>query len=235
MKLGFVVLVLSQLVGCARGEHPPVALTPSAPVASSAVPVLERVPAAQATSTPTPEVDAGSATRPNTAASSLPLAPPEAFVEPDVTNRQGLGGLVAALNDVDQIELLRWKPAVKREPLAAADKDHLLQLLRVGVLTNTRTVEHPPWPAAFLFHTRHHGTYALLLVGRSTLRLDSGRSDGKFQGADARWNSSFPPEIATNRDDDWLWTYLESRLGETRVKDYLSVPPMDGVELPRRP
>ena len=152
-----------------------------------------------------------------------------------MANREGLRGLVSALNEVDQIELFNWEPTKKIEPLLPADKDHLLQLLRKGALTNTTTVEHPPWPAAFLVHTRSHGSYALLLVGTSTLRLDAGRSDGKFQGAAARWNGSPPPEMATNADDNWLWKYLESRLGETRVKDYLSVPPMPGIAPPHKP
>jgi hypothetical protein len=144
-------------------------------------------------------------------------------------------GLVAALKDVDGVELLRWDQRAKAEPLAAADQTQLLKLIGGGQLTDTHTVAHPPWAAALLFHTRNHGTYAATLVGRASLRLDAGRADGHFEGAAARWNSSPPPELALNNEDDWLWTYFESHLGPTQEKEYLMPKAPDYLELPKKP
>ncbi len=152
-----------------------------------------------------------------------------------VSNRDGLRGLVAALKDVERVEQLRWDQRSKAEPLAAADQTRLLQLIGRGQLVDTHTVTHPPWPAAFLFHTRDHGTYAATLVGRSSLRLDAGRPDGHFEGAAARWNSSPPPEMALNDEDGWLWTYFELHLGPTREKEYLMSKAPDYLELPKKP
>ena len=166
--------------------------------------------------------------------SSSRAATSDALPLVSVGNRDGLRGLLAALKDVERVELLRWDQRAGAEPLSKADKTRLLQLIRGGLLTDTRTLAHPPWPAAFLFHTRSHGTYAATLVGRSNLRLDAGRPDGHFEGAAARWNSAPPPELATNNEDVWLWTYLESHLGATREKEYLTPETPDYVELPQK-
>jgi hypothetical protein len=86
-----------------------------------------------------------------------------------------------------------------------------------------------------VFFTRSHGTYAAILVGASTLRLDTGRASGRFEGAAARWNTSPPPEMALDDDDRWLWSYLESRLGETREQEYLMQKAPYPIAPPRRP
>jgi hypothetical protein len=175
------------------------------------------------------------APRPSAAGSPLPPVTSDALPEVSVTNHDGLRGLLAALKDVDGVELLHWDRRAKAESLSSADKTRLLELIWGGRLTDTHTVAHPPWPAAFLFHTRAHGTYAATLVGRSNLRLDAGRPDGHFEGAAARWNSSPPPEMALNNEDDWLWAYFESRLGATREKEYLTPKAPDYMELPQKP
>jgi len=168
------------------------------------------------------------------ASTAPPLATPAAQAT-DVTNRDGLRGLLAALNDVDAVELVRWDRPAPAEPLSPADSTRLVQLIRHGRLTETSTVAHPPWPAAFVFHARSHGSYAATLVGRANLRLDAGRPDGHFEGSAARWNSSPPPEMALDQDDDWLWAYLEARLGPTREKEYLTPKAPPNLELPRKP
>jgi hypothetical protein len=228
MKLRVASLLLTELVGCAHGEQPTrgasqpavsTAARPSvlAPQASVAAPVVE------------------AASQPSSSSTQLAPATSREFAEVSVSNRDGLRGLVAALKDVEGVELLRWDQRSKAEPLAAADQTRLLQLIGGGQLTDTHTVAHPPWPAAFLFHTHNHGTYAAMLVGRSSLRLDAGRSDGHFEGAAARWNSSPPPEMALNNEDDWLWVYFESHLGPTREKEYLMPKAPDYLELPKKP
>jgi hypothetical protein len=225
MKLRVAALLLAELVGCAHGEQP--TRGASQPAASTAA--RPPVPAPQA-SVAAPVAKATS--QPSSSSAQLPTARSTGFAAVSVTNRDGLRGLVAALKDVERVELLRWDQRSKAEPLAAVDQTRLLQLIGGGQLTDTHTVTHPPWPAAFLFHTRDHGTYAATLVGRSSLRLDAGRSDGHFEGAAARWNSSPPPEMALNNEDDWLWVYFESHLGPTREKEYLMPKAPDYLELP---
>jgi hypothetical protein len=139
------------------------------------------------------------------------------------------------LGDVERIELLRWDAVAPPEPLSPKDSQRLLELVRRGKLTGSHTLTHPPWPAAFWFHTRRNGTYAVTLVGAQNLRLDSGR-DGPFTGEAARWNSSPPPEMALEDHDHWVWNYLESRLGETKRKEYLAPKRApDYLELPKKP
>jgi hypothetical protein len=167
---------------------------------------------------------------------ALPSVTNDASAATSVTNRDGLLGLIAALSDVDRVELVRWDRSVPAETLSPADKTRLLQLIRSGRLTDVHTVAHPPWPAAFLFHTRSHGSYATTLVGRANLRLDAGRADGHFEESAARWNGSPPPEMAVDQEDDWLWTYFEAHLGPTREKEYLAPPKAPPyLELPRKP
>ena len=228
MKLCVAAPLLAALVGCAHGEQP--MRRASQPTASTAARPSEAVPQ---TTTAGPVAEA--LPPPSVSSSPLPPATNAGFAEAIVTNRDGLRGLVAALKDVERVELLRWDQRSKAEPLATADQIRLLQLIGEGQLTATHTVAHPPWPAAFLFHTRTHGTYAATLVGRSSLRLDAGRADGYFEGAAARWNSAPPPEMALSNEDDWLWAYFESNLGPTREKEYLMPKAPDYLELPKKP
>ncbi len=228
MKLRVAALILVELACCAHSEPPTRGATqpaasasalPSSPAPgpNAVVPIADAAPAISASSPPLP---------PDTSDEPAPIS---------VTNRNGLRGLVAALKDVDRVELLRWDHRAEAEPLSPADRARLLQLIGGGRLTDTHTVAHPPWPAALLFHTTNHGTYAVTLVGHSDVRLDAGGPNGHFEGAAARWNSSPPPEMALDNDDGWLWTFFESHLGPTREKEYL-MPKVPGyLQVPQKP
>ncbi|MEP7049155.1 MAG: hypothetical protein ABJB12_02330 [Pseudomonadota bacterium] len=228
MRLCVAALLLAELVSCAHSEQP--TRGASQPGASAAARPAVAMPQ---TSAAAPVVDAAS--RPSSSSAQLSPATSGGLAELSVSNRDGLRGLVAALKDVERVELVRWDQRAKAEPLAAADQTRLLQLIGGGQLTETHTVAHPPWPAAFVFHTRSHGTYAATVVGRSSLRLDAGRADGHFEGAAARWNGSPPPDLALNSEEDWLWAYFESHLGPTREKEYLMPKAPDYLELPKKP
>ncbi|MDF3066717.1 MAG: hypothetical protein K0R38_2318 [Polyangiaceae bacterium] len=213
MKRALVLALLAALVGCTRVE-------PSA------------------TSPPTPGLPP-STSSPSTPAglgSTSAAAPPDATLPTAVANRGGLRGLLAALNDVETIELRRWNPPAPPDPLSASDRAQLLKLLQRSRLIEESTVAHPPWPAAFVFHTRSHGSYAATLVGRSNLRLDSGRSDGRFEPTAGVPSDARPPEMWVEDELGWLWQYLESRLGVTKQKEY-SAPKQapDYLELPSPP
>lgn len=162
------------------------------------------------------------------AASAAPL--------PDILNRGGLRGLLLAVDDIVDVEVVAWNPDTRNEPLSSAERARFIALVRGGVMVEGATVAHPPWPAAFVLRTRNHGAYAVTLVGRASLRLHSGSRDGRFVGDAARWNGAAPPEMAVPDEDGWLWTFLEARLGQTEQKEYLS-PKMapDYLELPRPP
>ncbi|HYQ43990.1 MAG TPA: hypothetical protein VER11_18540 [Polyangiaceae bacterium] len=228
MKLHIAGLMLAAFIGCARVEQP----GPGAdrPLASTAPPR----PTPTAEPRPSPFVPEA-APRASASHARLPSATSDEFPGTSVSNRDGLRGLLAALGDVDNVELVRWDRCAPAEPLSTADKTRLLELIRRGRLTDTHTVAHPPWPAAFLFHTRSHGSFATTLVGRANLRLDAGRPDGHFEGSAARWNSSPPPEMAVDQEGGWLWTYFETRLGPTREQEYLAPKAPPYLELPRRP
>ncbi|HKO50880.1 MAG TPA: hypothetical protein VJV79_24385 [Polyangiaceae bacterium] len=231
MKLNLAALILAALGSCARGEPPtPGATHPATAIASS--PPSGPQPRATASG---PAAAAPAAPQPSSAESSAPTATSDTLPEVNVSNREGLRGLLAALKEVERVELLRWDRRAKPEPLSTADKTRLLQLIQGGRITDTRTLAHPPWPAALLFHTQKQGTYAATLVGRSSLRLDAGRADGHFEGAAARWNSAPPPEMVLSDEGNWLWTYFEAHLGATREKEYLTPKAPDYLELPQKP
>lgn len=219
MKWACALLLIVQLASCARREPPPtLAVTPPAAATTAQLPAT--VPPAANTSAPS---------------APLPSAAAAAPAPTNVDNRDGLRGLLGVLPDIERVELLRWNVAVAAQPLSEADQTRLVQLLRNGQLTDTHTVAHPPWPAALLFHTRKSGTYAVTLVGHSSLRLDAARADGRFEGAAARWNSAPAPEMALSDEDGWLWHYFEARLGPTREKEYLMHKAPAYLELPQKP
>ena len=186
-ELGVVLLALAALA-CGKRELPP---------PPSSTPRISLSPTAPSTAPPAP-------------------APPPPTRDDRATiaaaaNRRGLDGLKAALNDVESIALMRWdRPAVP-EPMAPKDRAKLLRLMRRGGISPFRTVAYPPWAASLLIHTHKHGSYAVTLVGTSTLALDPGtgmRSEGR------------PPELALPDEDLWLMDYFESHLGDPTNKEY---------------
>lgn len=224
-----LALVAALLCACSRREPPtppPVAPASSDAAARSTAPAASAPTSERRLSQP---IDS-SARAPAAAVASAEIAGPE------VANQGGLRGLVAALAEVEHIELVRWDPPAPADALTADDRARLLDLVRRGQLVDTHTVAHPPWPAAFVFHTRKHGAYAVTLVGARNLRLSPAQRDGRFTGDAARWNDSAPPEMVLDDRDDWAWRFFESRLGKTKEKEYLapkSAP--DYLELPLRP
>lgn len=211
MSCRSVLLLSVLLIGCPSRDRRPAAAHASAVAVASAGPRGAQPAASRAGSTQAP--------------AALPR----------VENRDGLRGLLASLGEVVKVELVRLEPGVAAEKLPSAHRDHLLELLRDGALTDTRTATSPPWDAILLFYTRSSGTYAATLVGHSTLRLHPGPTRN-FEGDAARWNDSPPPEVVLNDERGWLWEYLESRLGATKQKEYLAPKHApDYLEHPLRP
>jgi hypothetical protein len=137
-----------------------------------------------------------------------------------VLNQGGLEGLLDSLDDVVAVELVDFGSQTRRQLLSDADRKRLLDIVGRCVLIDAHSVAHPPWSAAFLFHTHNSGAYALKLVGSENLRLDPGNEQHRFVGNAAQWNDIPAPEMVSQDGADWIWNYLESRLGKTRSKEY---------------
>lgn len=140
--------------------------------------------------------------------------------EHQVLNQGGLEGLLDSLEDVVAVELVDFGSQTRRQELNDADRKRLLGIVGRCVLIDAHSVAHPPWSAAFLFHTQNSGDYALKLVGSENLRLDPGNEQHRFVGNAAQWNDMPAPEMVPQDGADWIWNYLESRLGKTRSKEY---------------
>lgn len=209
------------IVACTRGErevagHATTTSTaPSTVLAAASSSAASSRPFASAPEPPpAPAADSSDPVEPAASPAVLPL----------IENRGGLSGLLAAVTDVEQIELVRWDTAPQPRPLPPGARETLKRLIGRGHIINARTVAHPPWPAALLLRTRKHGAYAVTLVGSQNLRLDPGNASGKFTGTAARWNDSPAPEMELADDEGWLWSYLEAQLGPTSQKEYQTPP-----------
>jgi hypothetical protein len=219
------ILALWTLLACARGERPSPApsralsawppATSAASLSPSSSIAAESVPAVSASASVPPPVQADSASAPSAPAAQAPLT---------IQNRDGLAGLIATVQDVERVELLRWTTARPPEAFSPEAREHLKRLIVRGNLIDARAVTHPPWPVALLLRTRTHGSYAVTLVGAHNLRLDPGNASRKFAGEAARWNDSPAPEMELDDEEGWLWTYLQSRLGATVEKEYQTPP-----------
>jgi len=222
------ILGLLMLLSCARAERLAPTLTgvPSAGPAAAAAVVpstsppmaVDAVPAGSASASVAPVHAAESASAPD-----VPLAR-TAAAPLTIQNRNGLAGLIAAIQDVEGVALLRWTTTQPPEEFAPDARKHLQRLIARGNLIDARTVTHPPWPAALLLRTHTHGSYAVTLVGAQNLRLDPGNASRKFSGEAARWNDSPVPEMTLDDEDGWLWNYLQTRLGRTLEKEYQTPP-----------
>lgn len=132
----------------------------------------------------------------------------------EVLNRGGLQGLLDALGDVVAVELVDFRAQPRRQVLSQSDRKQLLDIVARCAQIDAHTTTHPPWPAAFIFYTQTHGSYALTLVGSENLRLDPGTEQMHFVGDAARWNDAPAPEMVLPVGASWVWQYLEERLGK---------------------
>lgn len=181
-------------------------------------------------------------TSPATTTDLTPLAPAdtppgtalrEVTNEREVLNQGGLQGLLGALDDVVAVELVDFRSQPRAHVLGPSERKQLIDIIGRCALIDAHTLTHPPWPAAFLFHTQTHGSYALTLVGPQNLRLDPGNEEMRFVGDAARWNDAPAPEMVLQVGASWIWQYLEARLGEPPNKEY-TVPEVP-LELRRPP
>lgn len=210
-------LALSTLaLNCAHRERPSPSAAGPAPTPIVAV----------ASASPAMSTRAGASATP--AAGATPA--------PRTLDRRGIGALIAAANEVVEVELVQWDAALPAQRLSAADREHFVALLRGGAAIDGQTVAHPPWPAGFVIKTRSQGAYTVTLVGPSNLRLHSAARDARVASSAPGGSGAPPLEMALRDDEGWLWAFLEARLGKTKEKEYLapkSAP--DYLELPTPP
>lgn len=187
------ILTAVTIVACTRGEREVASHAATTSTALSTV-----LPAASSSAASSRPFASAPEPRPASAAdSSHPVEPAASpAVLPPIENRGGLSGLLAAVTDVEQIDLVRWDAAPQPRPLPPEARETLKRLIGRGHIINAPTVAHPPWPAAWLLRTRKHGAYAVTLVGSQTLPLDPGNA----------------------------WTYLQAQLGPTSQKEYQTPP-----------
>lgn len=105
--------------------------------------------------------------------------------------------------------------------LSEMERASILAVLQGIEATDDLAMTPPPWPVVFSFESATCGQWVATLVGYDRLRFNaenprSARIVGDDQSTPVATEAVMPDSTQT------LWRLLESKLGETRVKQYRS-------------